>query len=253
MRKISLLKIGLALALLGLLAMSCGKGSSGGSDEEPTPVNPGGDPGGNGGNGGNGGGNGGNGGNGNGGNEDNGNGGNGGNGGTTTETTYKLTFDSNGASGSIADISFKEKETATIPDASTLTYENHVFIGWNTDKNATTSQYDPGSSYTGKTATLYAIWTEKYKITYHYDPKEPDTKQSVEFTGVDFSKGDIKVQYQVQIADNQILTWKDAAGNTYEDGSKLPKAANLEVWAEITNKVTEGASSEEWQYKEYFN
>ena len=241
MRKITLLKLGFMLVLCGLLAVSCGKGGSGGDDNpQPSPNN---NQGGNG-NGNNDNGNG----NGNGNNNGNGNGNNNGNGnGGTTTTEYTLSFDVNGATGSIDPIKFSTE--AKIPDASVLKYDRHVFLGWSADKTSTSPEYEAGATYKGTNATLYAIWTEVFKITYNYN----DNKQTSEFTAVDFSKGTALIQCAVNLKDNEVLVWKDKDGNTYENGAKVPKAADLELTAEISNKVSGGATSEEWQYKEYFN
>ena len=216
MRKITLLKIGFMLVLCGLLAVSCGKGGSGGDDPTPTPTpnpdpNPNPNPGGN----------------------------------ETGE--YKLTFDVNGATGSIQAIDFKTE--TKLPDASVLTYDKHIFLGWSTDKNAATPEYEAGSTYKGKTATLYAVWTEVFKITYNYN----DAKKTSEFTALDFSQGKALIQCNVEIKENELLVWKDKDGNSFENGAKAPKAADLELAAEILNKVSGGATSEEWQYKDYFN
>lgn len=204
MRKITIFKMGFMLLLCGILAISCGKGSSGGDDPDPQPnpnpdpnPNPNPDP-------------------------------------NPQTNEYVITFDANGATGSIDALKFTEQ--ATIPDASELSYENHVFVGWNTDKNATTSKYDAGSKYTAKeNVTLYAIWTEVFKIIYHYDPNEPDTKKESTFTAIDFAKGEVTIHYDVTLADNQTLTWKDADGTVYKDGDKVAKAAGIELWAVITN------------------
>ena len=49
------------------------------------------------------------------------------------------------------------------------------------------------------------------------------------------------------------LGWKDKEGKTYQNGTKVPKAADLDLTAEITQKINGGATSEDWQYKDYFN
>jgi uncharacterized repeat protein (TIGR02543 family) len=234
MRKITLLKLGFMLVLCGLLAVSCSKGSSGGDDPQPTPNNGGTNNNGSGDNGG-----------GNGGNNNGGNDNGGGNGNTTTE--YTLSFDVNGATGSIEPIKFTTD--AKIPDASVVKYDKHTFLGWSTDKNATSPEYKAGDTYKGKTATLYAIWTEVFKITYTFN----DNVKTSEFTAVDFSNGTALINCEVPLKDNEVLVWKDKDGNTYENGAKVPKAADLDLTADISNKVSGGATSEEWQYKDYFN
>ncbi|MCR5454517.1 MAG: InlB B-repeat-containing protein [Bacteroidales bacterium] len=231
MKKISFLKFSFMLVLCGLLAVSCGKG---GSEDDNSGTNT------------NGGGSG-------SGTEQGGSGSGtgteeGGNGSEQT-TEYTLTFDVNGATGSIDALKFTSE--TTIPDASVLTYAEHSFLGWSTDKNATTAQYKSGDKYTGKSATLYAVWAQIYKIIYHYDINVPDTKSETTYTSADLANGTVKIHYDVALADNQQLAWKDASGNTYNDGDKPAKAANLELWAEIANKIDGATTSEEWNTQEY--
>ena len=177
MRKITLLRFGLMLVLCGILAVSCSKGG-GGEDPQPTPnpnpvnpdpnpdpnpnPNPNPDP---------------------------------------NPTEYTLSFDVNGATGSIEAIKFTSD--AKLPDASVVTYDRHSFLGWSTDKNATTPEYEAGATYNGKTATLYAVWTEVFKITYTFN----DNKQTSEFTAIDFSKGTALIQCAVTLKDNEVLVW----------------------------------------------
>ncbi|MBP5682625.1 MAG: InlB B-repeat-containing protein [Bacteroidales bacterium] len=224
MKKYSLLALGIAIVLCGLLAVSCSK-SSGGSDD-PTPNNQNNQ----------------NNNQGNQGNQDNQNN-NQGNQGSNENT---LTFDVNGATGSIEAIKFTSE--AKLPDASVLKFDKHAFLGWSTTKNATSPEFEAGATYKGKSTTLYAVWTEVFKITYNYN----NNKQSSEFTAIDFAKGTALIQCKVEIKDNEILVWKDKDGKTYENGSKVPKAADLELTADISNKVNGEVSAEEWQYKDYF-
>lgn len=216
MRKKTLLKLSLMLVLCGILAVSCSKSSGGGDDPQPNPnqENPQQDPKTN---------------------PDSG------------STEYTLSFDVNGATGSIDPIKFTTD--ATLPDASVVKYDKHTFLGWSTTKNATTPEYEAGAKYNGKTATLYAVWTEVFKITYNFN----DNKQTSEFTALDFNKGTALIQCAVTLKDNEVLVWKDKDGNTYENGAKVPQAADLELTADISTKVSGGATTEEWQYKDYFN
>jgi len=160
-----------------------------------------------------------------------------------------LTFDVNGATGSINAIEFTDE--ATIPDASVLTYANYAFLGWSTNQDATTAQYTAGSKYTGKSATLYAVWTPIYKIIYHYDPKVPATKAENSVTGVDFANGNVKIHYEISLNSNQILVWKDKDGKIYTDEQVVQTAGDIEVWAYISENVEGEATSEGWQYKQY--
>ena len=80
---------------------------------------------------------------------------------------YTISYNMNSGTGSIA------SQTKTYGQDLTLSWyiptrTDYKFIGWNTDKNATTAQYKAGSNYTANSsAVLYAIWE---KIDYNATP-----------------------------------------------------------------------------------
>ena len=82
---------------------------------------------------------------------------------------YELTYHANGGSGA------PEKETrnynSTSPLSSTIpTREGYEFLGWNTNKDASTALYSPNQSFTmpASNTILYAIWKIKsYQLTYN--------------------------------------------------------------------------------------
>jgi len=73
--------------------------------------------------------------------------------------TYRLTYNANGGSGAPG------QQSAT---ANSIIYlsnikperENHTFLGWSTNRNATTAQYQPGDPFNIGTdnKTLFAVW-----------------------------------------------------------------------------------------------
>ena len=81
--------------------------------------------------------------------------------------TYNISYNMNGGNGSTT------SQTKTYGQDLTLSWyiptrTDYKFIGWNTDKNATTAQYQTGSKYTANNGTtLYAIWE---KINYNATP-----------------------------------------------------------------------------------
>lgn len=81
-------------------------------------------------------------------------------------TTYTITFDSNGGAGTMA--AWVSARTVQALPANTFTNTAHGFLGWNTDRNATTAQYANQAQYsvTGD-QTLYAIWTQLYTVTFN--------------------------------------------------------------------------------------
>lgn len=85
---------------------------------------------------------------------------------STPKTTYTVTFDANGGSGTIANISVEEGSEITLPE-NTFTKNSYIFAGWATSADGDVSYSDKTKiTVTGNT-TLYAKWTAiTYTITY---------------------------------------------------------------------------------------
>lgn len=85
---------------------------------------------------------------------------------STPKTTYTVTFDANGGSGTIANISVEEGSEITLPK-NTFTKSSYIFAGWATSADGDVSYSDKAKiTVTGNT-TLYAKWTAiTYTITY---------------------------------------------------------------------------------------
>ena len=78
---------------------------------------------------------------------------------TIASNTYTITYNMNGVSGSIASQTKIYGQDLTLSTTVPTRSPRYKFVGWNTDKNATTAQYSPGGKYTANSdATLYAIW-----------------------------------------------------------------------------------------------
>ena len=119
--------------------------------------------------------------------------------------TYTVKYDSNGGNGTISDSSYKLGESKKLTK-NTFTKEGFTFIGWNTNKDASTSLYTDEQvvsdlGQTGETVTLYAIWkantyTVKYdsnggtgsmaNVTYSYGESKKLTKNTFTKDGYTF-------------------------------------------------------------------
>lgn len=92
--------------------------------------------------------------------------------------TYTINFDGgksvySNVTGSTASLSMTYDQSKALPECG-FTNAGYKFVGWSTDKNATTATYNAGqsvnnlSSTDGDTITLYAIWTEsQYTIKFN--------------------------------------------------------------------------------------
>ena len=90
-----------------------------------------------------------------------------------TANTYTVTFDKNGGSGDAMSGQAFTYGTAQNLSANTYTAPDHMyFLGWNTDKDATTALYGNNESVNNLTTTnngtvtLYAIWKEHTYTAY---------------------------------------------------------------------------------------
>ena len=88
---------------------------------------------------------------------------------------YTIKYDVNGGTGSIS-------STSKIPfvdcnlSSTKPTRTGYTFVGWNTNKSATTAQYQSGGKYTANSgATLYAIWKAKtVTVTFYRNQNSSD-------------------------------------------------------------------------------
>lgn len=80
--------------------------------------------------------------------------------------SYTVSFNLNGASGSVSSRTKWYDEALSLPTASRTGYE---FLGWDTSSSATTPDYAVGKNYTTNAGdTLYAVWkADTYRITYN--------------------------------------------------------------------------------------
>ena len=90
--------------------------------------------------------------------------------GTLTVSPVTVTFNANGGSGTMNDLSISNNATALTKNA--LTREGYQFSGWNTASDGTGTAYADEAIFTpaGEAVTLYAQWTaQDYTITYDLD------------------------------------------------------------------------------------
>lgn len=86
----------------------------------------------------------------------------------TPPTTYIVSFNANGGTGTVASSSAVTAGTSIIlPAATNLSYTNYTFVSWNTAANGTGTSYAAGASFnvTGN-VTLYATWSSIYTAVF---------------------------------------------------------------------------------------
>lgn len=80
---------------------------------------------------------------------------------------WTVSYDANGGSGAPGSQTKTYGSNLTLSNTKP-TRTGHTFLGWSTDKNATSATYQPGGSYTSNSgATLYAVWKiNTYTVSY---------------------------------------------------------------------------------------
>lgn len=93
-----------------------------------------------------------------------------------TAYTYALYFDANGGTliGASPVSTTTTSTTYSFPVSATATRDGYNFLGWSTDRSATTATYPAGSTVTLTAAypiiTLYAVWQAKAPVVVSDDP-----------------------------------------------------------------------------------
>jgi len=83
-------------------------------------------------------------------------------------TTYTVSFNANGGSGSVQSITVDSGSSITLPDGSGLSRTGYTFGGWNTNTAGTGTNYSADASYTVTgNVTLYAMWIPIYTVTFN--------------------------------------------------------------------------------------
>ncbi|MDC7127197.1 MAG: BspA family leucine-rich repeat surface protein [Spirochaetales bacterium] len=135
--------------------------------------------------------------------------------------SYSITFDANGGSGSMDNITIAANSSSTISD-NEFTYEHNTFNSWNTSADGTGTSYEEGDSYTigSSDITLYAQWDKIYfKSEWSVLAADGNTLNiPFAYNGnydfeVDWGDGDIETITTDSIDDNAIEHFYDSEGN----------------------------------------
>ncbi len=85
--------------------------------------------------------------------------------------TENVVFVANGGSGSVTTLSGLQGSSVVLPGASTLSYANYAFTGWNTSSNGTGTSYGVGDPLIlNSDVTLFAQWAaDVFTLVYNLD------------------------------------------------------------------------------------
>ncbi|MBR1497401.1 MAG: leucine-rich repeat protein, partial [Oscillospiraceae bacterium] len=152
-------------------------------------------------------------------------------------TTYTVTFNANGGSGTMAAQTFTAGEGIML-NANSFTRSGYTFNGWNTVANGSGTSYaDRASVSPGANLTLYAQWTPKpiYTVTFNANggsgtmsPQTVTAGDAITLNANSFTRSGYTFS-----------GWNTAAngsGTSYADRASVSPGANLTLYAQWTPK-----------------
>lgn len=156
---------------------------------------------------------------------------------TNPGTTSKvLRYDANGGEGAPSEQVFND---STIVNKNTLpTRTGYTFLGWALTKDGDV-KYKPGDTYTGDSATLYAIWQKGFKVIYYANGGNDAPAEQTSGDGACIKLSETKPTQ----TNMNFLGWstnKDAveANKDYAPGTEYcGKNGNLELYAVWQSKT----------------
>lgn len=169
------------------------------------------------------------------------------------KVAYTVHFDANGGTGEMPDQSFAGGEEKHL-NGCTFKRVGYVFLGWSTNKDAKEATYQDRERVqdltTGKSLTLYAIWTDAPVYTIRYkatsedeNPYEVIVFQNMPYTLASATNLPPRTGYTCK-------GWK-SGGNSYREGQSLT-GAQLKELADEDDTITFFAVWDPIHYKVSF-
>ena len=157
---------------------------------------------------------------------------------------YIVNFDANGGTGAPNPINCSYGSTNTIPTAEPKK-SKMVFLGWNTDKNATTAKYKSGDTLknltTSDSITLYAIYEyDTFRIKYYGDSSVsnlPSSSSSIKYDQASYLISSVVPTKTGYLFVGWSKTSDSNASVDYTSGYKLESADIHELYDLSTNNV----------------
>jgi uncharacterized repeat protein (TIGR02543 family) len=163
---------------------------------------------------------------------------------TNAATTYTITYNANGGSGSTPSVqTVNAGSSVSIAGQGSLTYSGKTFSGWNTSSSGSGTAYTAGASLTvnGNT-TLYAQWTTNaattYTVTYNANGGSGSTP-SVQTVNAG-SSVTIAGQGSLTYSGKTFSGWNassSGAGTAYTAGASLTVNGNTILYAQWTTNA----------------
>jgi uncharacterized repeat protein (TIGR02543 family) len=127
-------------------------------------------------------------------------------------TTYAVTFNANGGTGSMSNESSSAPEALSV---NTFTDSGYIFTGWNTQANGGGTAYAGGASYGfGASVTLYAQWTSAVAPVVTLSPTSQVIEAGTTATFNASASGSPTPSVQWNVSSNEGSSWSAIAGAT---------------------------------------
>jgi uncharacterized repeat protein (TIGR02543 family) len=160
---------------------------------------------------------------------------------TTAVTTYTVTYNANGGSGTAPSVqTVNAGSSVTVAGQGSLTYSGRTFSGWNTNSAGTGTAYTAGASLTANgNITLYAKWTTiavtTYTVTYNANGGS-GTAPSVQTVNAG-SSVTVAGQGSLTYSGKTFSGWNTSSsgtGTAYTAGASLTVNENITLYAQWT-------------------
>ncbi|MBO7572156.1 MAG: InlB B-repeat-containing protein [Bacteroidales bacterium] len=152
--------------------------------------------------------------------------------GTLSATTFTVTFDANGGSGTMNAQAFGSGVEQAL-SANTFTKEHNNFVGWNTVADGSGTAYTDGQSITiTESMTLYAQWTPiTYTITFNANGGSGTMAEQIFAAGVEqtITANAFTRTYYTFIGWNTVA---DGSGTAYTNGQSITATENMTLYAQ---------------------
>ena len=153
------------------------------------------------------------------------------------DTGSVLTFDANGGTGQLANVTGSPASTVTIPPITGVTNLGSVFAGWNTLANGSGTSYASGASFVlSVDQTLYAQWTKIAIDTVTIDANG-GSGSSAALTGTPGALVTIPGQTVFLRAGYTLTRWNTSpsgSGTSYAIGQPLTLTGSMTLYAQWT-------------------
>ncbi len=165
-----------------------------------------------------------------------------------TAIPYSVTYDGNGNTGGTDpqdSATYTVGQSATVLGAGFLENQDHVFNGWNTERDGSGTYYQPNSAIImSGNVTLYAQWNPNYYVTYDGNGHTAGTAPTDSIAYVGGDTVSVQGTATLERTGYSFVAWntaQDGSGLNYAENATFVISANTTLfaqWAPIPYRIT---------------